>query len=321
MLNWSSRKRSSLNRSSVGRAVPALARSLVPALVLLCLAACAASGPAVAPSVAGTPETEDFEGPPPIQVMVLGSYHMSGSTSDVVNMKVDNVLTPVRQGELAALADALATFRPTVVAVERQTAAPRFIDRVYETFTDETLSSVPNERTQIGYRLARRMNLPHVYGVDELPSEGEPDYFPFDTLMAKAEALGRADQLQASIAAVQESVGELEKRQAVQSVPELLYFMNAELPGDDAFMYELFNYDEGEDQPGAELQAYWFMRNAKIFSKIAQVTKPGDRVVVVYGAGHKYWLEHFADHTPGFEKVDPAPYLERAIAATGRPSR
>ena len=54
------------------------------------------------------------------------------------------------------------------------------------------------------------------------------------------------------------------------------------------------------------------MRNAKIFSKLVQVTKPGDRVVIVYGAGHKFWLDHFAENTPGFTRVDPLPYLEKA---------
>lgn len=62
----------------------------------------------------------------------------------------------------------------------------------------------------------------------------------------------------------------------------------------------------------AELIAYYYMRNAKIFSKLIDVTEPGDRVVVVYGAGHKHWLEHFIRNMPGFELVDPIPYLQRA---------
>jgi hypothetical protein len=81
-----------------------------------------------------------------------------------------------------------------------------------------------------------------------------------------------------------------------------------------SFYYNLSKYDVAEDQPGAELQAYWFMRNAKIFSKIVDVTAPGDRVIVIYGAGHKYWLENLVDGTTGYIRVDPAPYLVRADA-------
>ena len=49
-------------------------------------------------------------------------------------------------------------------------------------------------------------------------------------------------------------------------------------------------------------------------AKLTTVTKPGDRVVVVFGAGHNYWLRHFAQETPGFSFVDPRPFLARASA-------
>jgi hypothetical protein len=48
---------------------------------------------------------------------------------------------------------------------------------------------------------------------------------------------------------------------------------------------------------------------------VQQVAKPGDRVLVVYGSGHNYWLRHFAMTAAGYRNVDPTPYLERAAAA------
>ena len=41
-------------------------------------------------------------------------------------------------------------------------------------------------------------------------------------------------------------------------------------------------------------------------------TKPGDRVLIVFGAGHGYWLRHFASETPGYRNVDVRPYLQKA---------
>ena len=35
----------------------------------------------------------------------------------------------------------------------------------------------------------------------------------------------------------------------------------------------------------------------------------GDRVIIVFGAGHAYWLRHFVETTPGFELVEPNRYL------------
>ncbi len=40
-----------------------------------------------------------------------------------------------------------------------------------------------------------------------------------------------------------------------------------------------------------------------------QVAKPGDRILVVFGAGHAYWLRDFVQHTPGFQLAEPTAYL------------
>ena len=45
--------------------------------------------------------------PPPIQVMVLGTYHFGNPGLDLHNMKVDSVLTSARQAELADVATRL----------------------------------------------------------------------------------------------------------------------------------------------------------------------------------------------------------------------
>ena len=76
--------------------------------------------------------------------------------------------------------------------------------------------------------------------------------------------------------------------------------------------YGLLPIGAGDRQPGADLNAGWYLRNAKIFAKLAQVSAPGDRVLVVFGAGHGYWLRHFASTTEGFASVDPLPYLAAA---------
>lgn len=251
--------------------------------------------------------------PNEIQVMVLGTYHMAGSTSDLINVEADSVLTQRRQQELAELADALAAFKPTVVITERVTEAPDYIDPKYAEFTDATLLESENERVQVAYRLAERAGVTRVHGVDEQPSEGEPDYFPFDKVMEHASATGQQDAIGAFLASMQKIVEDFTAETAEDHIALKLLKINTGPMSAPDFYYALSEFDQGEEQPGAELQAYWFMRNAKIWSKLMDVTQPGDRVVVVYGAGHKYWLEHMADHTDGYMLVDPAPFLEAAF--------
>lgn len=248
-----------------------------------------------------------------IRVMILGTYHMAGSTSDLINVEADSVLTERRQQELAELADALAAFKPTLVVTERVTDAPDYIDPKYAEFTDATLLESENERVQVAYRLAKRTGVTRVHGIDEQPSEGEPDYFPFDKVMGHASATGQQDAIGAFLAGAQKMVEDFTAETAEDHIALKLLKINTGPMSAPDFYYALSEFDQGEDQPGAELQAYWFMRNAKIWSKVMDVTQPDDRVVVVYGAGHKYWLEHMAEHTDDYVLVDPAPYLEAAF--------
>ncbi|MEO9634146.1 MAG: DUF5694 domain-containing protein [Parasphingorhabdus sp.] len=252
------------------------------------------------------------EEPEPVRVMVLGVYHFANPGADLNNAKVDDVLTPQRQKELATLAETLKTFQPTVVAVEAS-AKPPYADAGYRDFKPEDLTKKRNETVQIGYRVAHAADIDRVYAIDEQPSEGEPDYFPYDRVHQQAEETGDAERLK-TMSDYGVLIAEFEEQQKSQSIPELLKFWNSgRFP--DEFYWNVMTLGEGEKQTGAELAAYWFMRNAKIFNKLVQVTEPGDRVIVVYGSGHGAWLREIVERTPGYVLEPAMPYLHKATDA------
>lgn len=57
------------------------------------------------------------------------------------------------------------------------------------------------------------------------------------------------------------------------------------------------------------------MRNARVFAKLLDIAPPSDRVVVVFGSGHRHLLDLLARNTPGVEFVAPEPYLKQAAHA------
>ena len=248
----------------------------------------------------------------PVEVLLLGTYHFGNPGQDVNNMEVDDVTSARRQMELDRLADALARFQPNVVAVERVGEAPDYRDPVFPRFDDAMLAEIRDERVQIGYRLAREAGVERVYAVDEQPSDGERDYFPYGDIQAFLEARDRGDELTTLSAPTQAAMAEFAKIEPHLSIAELLMQINGDLFEGGRFYQTMLLYGEGEDQPGPELLAGWFERNAKIFNKLAQVTRPGDRVVMIYGAGHLHWLRTMIEDAPGYELVDPRPYLEAA---------
>lgn len=276
-------------------------------------AATAAIGLMAGSAAAGT-TAGPAPAPEPVQVMVLGTYHFGNPGLDINNIKADSVLTPARQQELERVATALLAFRPTKVMVERQSASPDLADPDYPQFDAAMLASSANERVQIGYRIARLAGLTSVQGIDEQSGPGEPDYFPYDKLQATADRLGKTPLLQSLHADTAAWLKDFEAAQKSSSIGQLLLRMNDPngLQGKMDFYYSALAVGDRDDQAGADLNAMWYLRNAKIFSKLMLASKPGDRVLVVYGSGHLFWLKHFARHAPGFVDVDVTPYLQRA---------
>jgi len=253
----------------------------------------------------------------PVEVMVIGTYHFANPGLDLANVKADDVLKPGRQKELEALSTALAQFRPTRIVVERIAKTPELLDHRYAEFTPADLAKNRDERYQIAYRLAHRLGMKNVYAIDEDPDATEPDYFPFGKVVEWAKANGKEANLNAELDNAKAIVGQIEKLQAEGSIAHVLINLNRpdRAAQDQGWYYKVLAYGDTDKQPGAELNAYWYMRNAKIFAKLMTVTQPGDRVLIVYGSGHNYWLRHFAGTTPGYLNVDPTPYLKRAEAA------
>ena len=266
---------------------------------------------AAAPSKSGH-ETNQAIADGDVQVMVLGTWHFATPRRDLHNIEAEDVLQPARQQELDDLARRLAAFRPTKVVVEKSAKQPGLEDDEYPNFTLAHLASERNERFQIGYRVAHRMGLKTVYAIDEQPEAGEPDYFPFDQVKRWADANARAGDLDKVMAIAGTFTKDFERRQAQQTLLESLIEFNDPkgFQGRMDVYYGMLGFGGEVRQPGAELNAMWYLRNAKIFAKLMGVAQPGDRVLVVYGAGHGYWLRHFADQVPGYRNVDPLPLLQ-----------
>jgi hypothetical protein len=253
----------------------------------------------------------------PVQVMVLGTYHFDNPGRDLHNPKVDDVLKPQRQRELEALAKALAEFRPNRIMVERVAKTSDLVDPHYSRFTPADLSKNRDERVQIGYRLASQLRLQMVYAIDEQSGPGEPDYFPFGNVAKWAEAHSAKQRLGAVMEKGAAASSEIEQLQKQGSIASALRELNQpeRAAAEQTIYYDLLGFGDTEQQPGADLNAMWYLRNAKIFAKLRSVTRPGDRVLVIYGSGHNYWLRHFAEFAPGYVSVEPAPYLAKAAAS------
>lgn len=240
----------------------------------------------------------------PVSVMIVGDFHMSNPGRDQHNMHADDVLAPKRQTEIAAVTDALAKFRPTLVAAEWPAD---IADQRYETYLKGTLAASRNEVVQLGFRLAKTAGLKSVAGIDV---DGE---FPYDAVDAYANTHGKADILAAVNAQVETFVKTQDEKLALGSVGNVLRFLNdpALIKEGNAFYRTTLLIGGGSEQPGADLLTQWYRRNFLICANLVQRAKPGDRVVVFYGAGHTFLLRQCVSEMPGYRLVEPNDYLPK----------
>lgn len=244
----------------------------------------------------------------PVQVMVLGAYHFGNPGLDMANAKADDVLLPARQTQLQEVAAGLAKFKPTRVAVEADAdKLPQRALPSYRAYLAGERRDKRNEIDQIAFRVAQAQGHAEVYGIDV---DGD---FPFEAVEKFAKEHAQGEALQGLLDRLNEHTRAFEAAQARSTIGQLLRTMNdpAEIRRDHGFYMAALHFGQAADQPGAALAAGWYARNLGICARLVQLARPGDRLLVLYGAGHNYLLRHCVEATPGWQLVEANDYLPK----------
>lgn len=221
------------------------------------------------------------------QILVLGTYHMANPGHDMYNMQVDDVRAPKRQQELAQLADVLAKYQPTKIAIEADPDS-KSVPAAFQDYLAGKHELSRDEIEQIGFRLAKHLGQKEVYPVNV---EGE---FPQQRLVNYAKAKDRSLELEKILSSVGQSVTQEDVYLKSHTVLETLLYMNSpeSVAAGSSFYMQVASFGEAGDYAGPDLLADWYARNIRIHSNILKlITSPGDRILVVYGAGHLGWLQ------------------------------
>ena len=252
------------------------------------------------------PSAQALQDTPEAQVMVLGSFHFTGDDEGVIHSDIDDFLSDRRQSEISDVLDRLETFAPTKILVELPPVNEAAFNEKYQDYLagDHTLSV--NERQQIGMALAARMGLEQIYATDFRAGTD------IAQAMSAAENAGQSDlisQLNAFIENIGSRISEIDSSD--DTVRERLVFYNG--PEFDAYhdAYLMLAQMGSDGEPaGARQMTFWWERNLHIYANSMRHVEPGDRVLIIYGAGHKHLLDYFFSNTHGITMVDPLGYLQ-----------
>lgn len=251
------------------------------------------------------------------EVLTLGSFHFNFPNRDLIKVNVADqidVLEPKHQKEIEDIVYRIAKFKPTIIVVER---GERDQQLKYDSLFNQYLLGKHNlrrsEDEQIGFRLAKLMNLKKIYCVNAWGR----DY----------EALGN----------ILEGKDSLEKKKFMnffnkytdtvkQYFPKPIFAkkgIRAELIQQNevnkvkldlgTYLLGVFKYEtKDNDFFGPDfVTGWWFNRNLRIFRNIQKINaKPTDRILVIFGAGHMNLLNVFFDSSPEYKLLKVNDYLK-----------
>ncbi len=252
----------------------------------------------------------------PVEVMVLGTFHFTYPNLDAhqtgQSRQVD-IMSGARQAELQTVIDRLLGFRPDRIAIEVGVEEQARIDSLYGLYRADRFELPVGEQFQIAFRMARELGHERVYCIDTwgdyerfLDRDAFWDgYVKFlesgpDTALQRAYSAYHAgtDAFLADHSLIEgfRALNRPEHLQILQGA----YFLNG-------FSFELEPYDYG----GADWEASrWYDRNLRIFRNIKRLADvPGERVFVLFGAGHHALLRDYIEYSPRHRYVPVLDYL------------
>lgn len=224
---------------------------------------------------------------PKPQVMIVGVYHFDNPGRDLLNIHSEGILTPEKQKEIDAVVEAMKKFRPTKIAIEAPVASEKTKQK-YADYLAGKYTLTANEIDQLGFRLAKELGHKEIYPVDvQFP-------FDFEEVAKFADEHQQGALVGGAFEMAKKAVGEIQEHVDHGTVLETLRFLNSptEIEKGHAFYMALAQVNAGDQYPGAKLLGEWYQRNIEIYANIRHlIDSPENRVLVVYGSGHLFWLQ------------------------------
>ncbi|MHC5064525.1 MAG: DUF5694 domain-containing protein [Planctomycetota bacterium] len=254
--------------------------------------------------LAADSSTRLAQGKQPAQVMVLGSYHFANPGLDIAKFEVADVLAEEKQAEILEIVDALALFEPTKIAIEADPRQAVQFERRYQNYREGNHELTRNERQQLGFRLADLCDHEKLYPIDHSGN------FPMQEVMAYAQ-----EKDPEFVKFYEDSIKQIETEanewQRTLSIGEILRRENSpeRIAGGHDLYLKTARVGAGDDPVGARLVTAWYERNIHIFANLAAIAEPGERILVIMGAGHLGTLKELIQGSSEMTWVSALDYL------------
>ncbi|RZM25630.1 MAG: hypothetical protein EOO88_18610 [Pedobacter sp.] len=253
-------------------------------------------------------------------ILLLGVFHFAGEQVDADTKPNDlriNMRSKERQQQIGALVQSLSKFAPTKIAFEGPPQFHQKYDSLYRAYLQRTLSGseslMSSELVQIGFALAKKMQLTTLYPVDA-------QAFRFQ--LSKADSLATFEKYKQQPDTALTYWTKVYDRYTAyndtlayrSSTQQYLHYLNSPKVQANSIGRWLVSTKRGSSTEPIGADGFitrYFNRNVRIYSNIQRlVDSKRDRILVIYGATHMYMLKSLFEASPEFTLDDTLKYLK-----------
>jgi len=253
-------------------------------------------------------------------VLLLGVFHFAGEQVDANTTPKDlriNMRSKERQEQIQRLVETLTKFAPTKIAFEGPPQFQQKYDSLYQAYLQDNLKASENfissELVQIGFALAKKMNLKTLYPVDAQALRFQLS--KADSLITFEKYKDQTDTAFSYWNKIYDQYSAYNDTLAFHSTTQqYLKFLNSPKVQANSIGRWLVSTKRGSNTEPIGADGFitrYFNRNVRIYGNVQRiVTSKKDRILVIYGATHMYFLKGLFEASPEFKVEDVLKYLE-----------
>lgn len=250
-----------------------------------------------------------------VEVLSLGTFHFAFHNADVIKTDKANqidVLNNQYQSEIEEIVKRLAKFKPTHIAIEIDPAKQIRTDSLYKEYLEGNYHLKRSETEQLGFRLAKQLGHEKLFCVNAWGTYPEN----IERVLNGSDSVANQKFMDCFYNNPDSSI--FYSREPVfktQGILEELKQLNTEenLKKElGNYLTSVFKYETKDDGFfGVDFTTtWWFNRNLRIFRNIQRIgTKPGDKILVIFGYSHMNILNPLFEASPEFKLVSANEFL------------
>lgn len=245
------------------------------------------------------------EAPKP-SILILGTVHFGGSTSDLFSPSVPDILSEKRQRELAEMIAALKRYQPTKIAIESTPEGIGKVNGEYQAYLKGEYRLKADEIDQIAYRLGKELGHKQLWAADTRLD------MDFDGIMAAAAKNGQQPLMDRAMELGKSAVTEIGQKRDASTLGGFFRWLNspeALMANHRPYLY-MAQIGTAADPKGADVLAGWYRRNLLIYGNLVRlIDSPHERILLLIGQGHAKLLSEYIAESPNLRLADPLQYL------------